>query len=341
MKKFVGFEKGVNLGGWLSQGTYDKKHLDSFISEDDFRIISGGGADHVRIPVDYNILETEDGKIIESGFEYIQKAIDLCEENNLNMILDLHKTIGFSFHPGHNEKGFFEGKALQERFYTLWERLARRFGKYSENVAFELLNEVTNKEYSDEWNRISTTAIKRIRRHAPKIKILLGSYWNNSVDALADLAPPYDENVIYNFHCYDPFLFTHQAAHWLDNMPDELRISYPGNISDYRRTMKELGLDYIQDYLDVPDSGFDTAYFEKRFQNAVRICEERGTALYCGEYGVINTSEPEDALKWFKDIHSAFEKLGISRAAWSYKNVDFGLSDEHMKSVIDEIITLL
>lgn len=41
MKKFVGFERGVNLGGWLSQGTYDKKHLDSFISEDDFRIISG------------------------------------------------------------------------------------------------------------------------------------------------------------------------------------------------------------------------------------------------------------------------------------------------------------
>lgn len=35
MKKLVGFEKGVNLGGWLSQGSLEKEHLDTFISEKD------------------------------------------------------------------------------------------------------------------------------------------------------------------------------------------------------------------------------------------------------------------------------------------------------------------
>ncbi len=341
MKRFSGFEKGINLGGWLSQGTYDKEHLDTFINENDFKTIADWGVDHVRVPIDYNIIETDEGEVIESGYDYIQTAIDMCKKYKLNMILDLHKTAGFSFHAGYNESGFFESEALQERFYSLWERLAQRYGKYSDRVAFELLNEVTDRELSDTWNRISTTVIKKIRAYAPDTKIVLGGYWNNSIDALPDLALPYDENVVYTFHCYDPFLFTHQAAYWLEKMPDDLHISYPGDIFEYRRIMKEIGMDYIQTYLDVPDSGFDSAYFERHFEKAVKLCEERGVALYCGEYGVINMATPEDTLKWYEDINSAFKKLGIGRAAWSYKGVDYGLSDEHMKSVRDKVTNLL
>ena len=33
-----------------------------------------------------------------------------------------------------------------------------------------------------------------------------------------------------------------------------------------------------------------------------------------------------------------FEKYGIGRAAWSYKEMDFGLIDEHMDPVREEVI---
>jgi hypothetical protein len=33
-----------------------------------------------------------------------------------------------------------------------------------------------------------------------------------------------------------------------------------------------------------------------------------------------------------------FEKYGIGRAAWTYKEMDFGLSDERMDPIRDEII---
>lgn len=33
MRTLDGFKKGVNLGGWLSQGPLDKEHLDTFITE--------------------------------------------------------------------------------------------------------------------------------------------------------------------------------------------------------------------------------------------------------------------------------------------------------------------
>lgn len=336
MKQFTGFMRGVNLGGWLSQGSYDSEHLNTFITEDDIKTIAGWGLDHVRMPVDYNVFENEKGEQRDDGIELVQKAVDWCGKYGLNMVLDLHKTYGYSFEKAYGEKGFFESETLQERFYKLWERLAARFGKYSDRVAFELLNEVHDPSVSDTWNSIIRTAMGRIRAIAPDTYILVGGYWNNSIDALKDLEMPYDDKTVYNFHCYDPFLFTHQAAFWVDNMPADLRISYPGDIQNYRSTMKKIGLDGMQDYMDVEK--FGPEYFESRWHNAVKLCEERGVALYCGEYGVIDRSAPEDALSWFKDIHTVFEKYSIGRAAWSYKAMDFGISDKRMDSVRDELI---
>ena len=41
MRKFEGFQKGVNLGGWISQfRKYDKAHFDSYITEEDIRKVN-------------------------------------------------------------------------------------------------------------------------------------------------------------------------------------------------------------------------------------------------------------------------------------------------------------
>ncbi|MBR6103364.1 MAG: cellulase family glycosylhydrolase [Ruminococcus sp.] len=341
MKHLKGFMRGVNLGGWLSQGTYDREHLDSFIGERDIETISSWGLDHVRVPVDYNIFETAEGELKNDGFEYLDKTVEWCSKYGLNMIIDLHKTYGYSFEVAYNESGFFESEALQERFYKLWDRISAAYGNKPEMIAFELLNEVNDPSLSDTWNNIIRTAIPRIRKNAPDTIILVGGYWNNSVDALKDLEMPYDDKIAYNFHCYDPFLFTHQAAGWVKDMPKDLRVAYPGDIKFYRETMKAIGLTYMQDYMDVSEKGFDASYFEGRFVNAVKLCEERGCPLYCGEYGAIDMATPEDTLKWYKDINSAFVKFGIGRSAWSYKCVDFGLSDERMKDVLPELVKYL
>ena len=63
--------------------------------------------------------------------------------------------------------------------------------------------------------------------------------------------------------------------------------------------------------------------------------------LYCGEYGVIDRVPPEQALVWYRAIHAAFEDCGIGRAAWSYRQMDFGLSDSRMDPVRPELIRYL
>ncbi len=314
MKDF-GFYRGVDLGGWFSQCDYSEDRLEHFITEKDLDKIVSWGLDHVRIPIDYNVVEKDDGEFIPEGFFRIGRAIGWCKARNLKVVLDLHKTAGFSFDVGEAESGFFSSEKFQNRFYRLWEELARRFYD-PENVAFELLNEVTDESFIDAWNRISRTCIERIRPVAPKALILIGSYHNNSVDAVKDLAAPADDRVIYNFHCYSPLEFTHQGAYWVPDMAP-----------DFRQSFEEAA---------IPED-----YFEKAFASAVETAEKNNTALYCGEYGVIDRANPEDTVKWFRLIHAAFEKYQISRAAWSYKEMDFGLSGSRMDAVRDELIPLL
>lgn len=341
--RWNGYEKGVNLGGWLSQCNHTKERYDNFITKEDIAALSTWGIDHVRIPVDYNLVEDNEGNYKESGFAYLQNAIDWCGEYGLNMILDLHKTVGYSFDKGEEESGFFEEEKYQERFYRLWEEFARRYSQYENRLAFELLNEVTDKSCCEKWNAIADTCIRRIRKIAPTVTILVGGYWNNSVDAVKDLALPQDENIVYNFHCYAPLIFTHQGASWVDGMPKDFSYAFAHTYRDYDEKTKEI-LPYIGDgfrILDDADKVLDGEYFCRLFAEAVSVAEERNVRLYCGEYGVINRADPDDTLTWYQAIHTAFEKYGIGRAAWSYKEMDFGLSDRHMAEILEKIKTLL
>lgn len=316
MLKSRGFYKGVNLGGWLSQCDYSEDRLNNFITEADIEKIASWGVDHVRIPIDYNVVENEDGTYKEEGFARIDRALEWCRKNNLNVVLDLHKTAGFSFDSGEKEEGFFDSEKLQERFCLLWEQFASRYGKFHENVAFELLNEVTDKSFIDKWNSISRKCVGRIRAFAPDTLVLVGSYHNNSAAAVKDLDTPCDDKVIYNFHCYEKLEFTHQGATWTELIDPAVRVAYD-------------------------DCGIDEQFFLDFFAEAVETAAKYNTSLYCGEYGVIDCATPEDTVKWFKAINGAFEKLGISRSVWSYKEMDFGLADARLDGVRDEILKYL
>lgn len=318
MKEFKGYKKGVNLGGWLSQCKHTYEHYDSFITEADIEKIASWQADHVRLPVDYNLLEDESGNVIECGYSYIDSAVKWCRKYGLNLIIDLHKTAGYSFDKGENEQGFFDSPALQERFMKLWERIAERYAVSDGSIAFELLNEVTDQSFSDTWNGIVRRCIERIRRYAPETVILVGGYWQNSPDAVPDLEAPYDDKVVYNFHCYDPMNFTHQGAYWVDGMDTAFRMGF-----------------------ESCEPAITPEFFMERFRRAAEAAEKNGTVLYCGEYGVIDNAEPEDVLKWFKAINAAFEEMNICRAAWSYKEMDFGLADSRMDGVRAELIRYL
>lgn len=344
MRRFEGFQKGVNLGGWISQfDQYSREHFDRFITESDIAEIAELGFDHVRVPVDYNVLEDEDGRLLTEGFRYLEDCRAWCEAHRLNMLIDLHECFGYSFDPLKKDMDrtkFFYDEALQERFLKLWSEIAHAFRDFPRQVAFEPLNEVVPDTVVTPWNELVARYIDTVRTVAPEHAIVVGGVCYNNVLSVPLLKIPTDEHIIYNFHCYEPMAFTHQGAYWVDKMPADYRVAYPENIEEYRRISR-----LIDPNLGgaVFCEGVETVgpeLFEIIFAPAIEKAEKDGVALYCGEYGVIDLAENKSKLRWLSDIHAAFEKHGIGHALWNYKEKDFGLVDESFREIKEDFIAL-
>lgn len=342
MRHFDGFMKGVNLGGWLSQCDLSDDRLNNFIKEKDIEKIKSMGADHVRLPIDYQVIENEDGTDKEHGYDYIDDCFSWCEKNGLNLVIDLHKAAGYIFDAAENCRGFFDDKSLQERFMNLWDKLSKRYGGHPDKIAFEILNEVVDPDVKEEWNQIAEDTIKVIRKNAPDTWIIIGGTRNNSVVSVKELRKPYDDKIVFNFHCYEPLIFTHQAAYWVKGMSEDFRISYPKDLGEYYEvTEKTIGSFFSELIKGYDGVMCDKDFFIRYFKEAIEIAQKYDVPLYCGEYGVIDRADPEGTLNWFKDINAAFNEYGIARSVWSYKEMDFGLTDEHYSSVFEEMIKYL
>lgn len=345
MKRFDGFMKGVNLGGWISQfDKYDTRHFNTFIVKDDIKNIAELGFDHVRVPVDYNVLEDEEGNIIETGFEYLENCRKWCEEYGLNMLIDLHECYGYSFDPLKKDMDrsvFFYDEALQARFLKLWTEIATRFKDFENQVAFEPLNEVVLAEVVDAWNKVIAKYVETMRAIVPNAYLIIGGVCYNNVLSVELLDFPVDDKIVYNFHCYEPIVFTHQGAYWVDYMPSDFRIGYPEKLDKYQEISKELEGNLSGAIFKEGISEIGPKFFEDIFAPAIAKAEKDNVALYCGEYGVIDLCDNEDKIRWLLDIHAAFNKYGIGRALWNYKEKDFGLVDESFASVKDKFIAAL
>ena len=80
---------------------------------------------------------------------------------------------------------------------------------------------------------------------------------------------------------------------------------------------------------------------EKLFAEAVSVAEERKVLLYCGEYGVIEKASPEDTLEWYRLISTVLNNHGIGRAAWTYRQMDFGLNENRLNSIRGDLLKYL
>ena len=68
--------------------------------------------------------------------------------------------------------------------------------------------------------------------------------------------------------------------------------------------------------------------------------KKAGVPLYCGEFGVIDRAPVMDTLRWFRDANEVFRKFDVGFAACTYKEMDFGITGEHYKPILQELINI-
>mgnify|MGYP000769950874 FL=1 len=124
-------------------------------------------------------------------------------------------------------------------------------------------------------------------------------------------------------------------------MPRNFHIKYPDDLAAYRRHSAAFNKQYIEAFLHEGIQDVEESFFEANFAPAIAAAEKYDIPLYCGEYGVIDQADTESTLHWYRTITSVFDKYHIGRAAWTYKGMDFGLTDPHMNPILPQVLPLL
>ncbi len=345
MSLWTGFEKGMGIGGWLtnykrfnvlpqdkrlSLTDGDMEHFAGYITEKDVAYIASLGMDHIRLGFDQIVLEEAPGRYRESILRKMDEFVSWCRRYNLNIVLNLHKALG-NYCDIEEMASLLDDQALQERFIALWEMLEKHYADQND-IAFELLNEVRNVD-PQKWNTLALRTVSALRKINAERKLVIGSICWNAPHALQYLpVDDSDPNLIYTFHMYAPHEFTHQRAvlHWAQcyynrDMP------YPGDIELYRDYMRVIhGKEKPYPNL----KAMDYAFVEQSLQPVLDFRAARPNAtLWCGEFGTIRHAKPACREAWMRDVIRFLKTHEISYCVWNYLSTPY---DGNRFSLVDD-----
>ena len=339
--------RGLNLDIWV-----EWLPVQAMLEQDGFldvfpdwrRHVPGGrlaelrpsGFDFVRLPIEPGpLLALGPGDRRRALLEQVVETVGLLHAAGLAVIVDLHLVS----RPG--EPYGTEAVLAEAHHFAVYLDLVDAMGRVLDGLdpartAFEPMNEpnhdcdaVANGDailWPPLLERLHATA----RSAAPDLPIVLtGACWGHA-QGLAALDPALieDENVIWTFHSYEPFIFTHQSAEWITAAERYLQdVPYPPSRLDDRtidRLSREAasrarGAHDRHDFryrLDAYRAAGD-AVARAPIDLAAAWADRHGiprNRLLMGEFGAM----PGDRLALLEDKRRAAEAHGIPWAVWSW-----------------------
>ncbi len=335
-KRWKHLQRGVSVSGWFSEsGNYSMQQLKAFTTPADIDHVHQLGFDHIRVPIDPVIFECDGGWDACERIQFLDQVIKKAISVDLDVIVDFHPNPQYTHQIIGNEQA-------AEKYFRLWAQIADHYGKMdADHILLEVMNEISApEEYS--WLGTLEESIRTIRNHAPNSTILVQGAGFSNIPDLVRLPTLSDPNLIYDFHYYEPHIFTHQGATWgLEWWTDLRDLPFPPTekrIADAIEREEDPAVkwrlhEYLRDH-------WDPGHIESDIEFAANWARERNVPLICDEFGAYrNFSHPEDRERWLTAARSAFEKNHIGWTAWDYQG-GFGVVYKENGAVRDDEVTL-
>jgi aryl-phospho-beta-D-glucosidase BglC (GH1 family) len=325
--------EGTNLSGWFGGwGDYSTEHTSTYITAADFQAMHAMGIRYVRFPLDPMLLMQ--GGLLASNKEEIWKRID----GALDMAMKEGLAVDFVVFPRDDYKQRLASQAGADQFIMLWQVLAKHFvGRDPDRFFFELMNE-SEEQDPYRWAGLESATVLAIRQIDTKHTIIASGAHYDSIGDLLTTQTIDDPNIIYNFHFYEPYAFTHQGATWGSFEWNYFKdIPYPATPSQLAERMKDIPDDYAryQLYLYGAD-GWDAASIRQHIAFAAAWGRERHVPVICNEFGAFReTAPPDSRARYLHDVRVALEQNGIGWAMWDWSG-NFGLVRHQGAAVVPE-----
>lgn len=204
-------------------------------SELDYGRVKSLGMNTVRFYM--NAVSFEDpaqpGEYRASGWAWLDDNVAWAKKHKIMLILNLHVAPG-----GYQSLGagreLWDSPEVQQRFKRLWVAIASRYRNESTIAGYDLLSEPVVTTSIDQWRELANQTISAIRavdsQHVIFIERVnaVARDWAENPERNFFLVD--DPNVVYEFHFYKPFHFTHQSAPWVDYAAEETRYPNPAGV---------------------------------------------------------------------------------------------------------------
>ena len=309
--------RGVNLNGLLDNNS-GELHLypipDQPIKTEHIKMIAEAGFNSVRLPVTWSVhaSKTPPYTIEPAFFRKVDNIVNQCLENGLAVSIDVHYYPYINMHHGDDDLSFDENI---DRFYSLWEQIAKHYKDYPPEVYFEILNEPNMELGAVRYNELIAKSIQLIRRTNPDRTLIIGTpnLGQSWTIGLLDL-PEDDWNLIVTIHYYLPHLFTHQGL-------------------EYARAESSRGMQWTGTLEETKPIESDLAYCAKWSKIHSR-------PINLGEFGVVEYADSASRARYIRFIRETAEKYDFSFHIWGFREI-FRVFDEETGEWKENILEAL
>lgn len=308
---------GINLSHWFAQSAdYSKPHLESHTTAEDIALIRAIGFDHVRLTIEpVPLFNAEDpSKLKDEYLKHLDNALDIILAHGLAVIVDIHPSDEFKVKLNSNDRQI-------EAFAAFWQALARHVStRDPERVFLEVINEPMVED-GYRWLGMQGKLITAIRAGAPRHTIIASGHRWSGLPELLFLIPYSDRNIIYNFHFYEPFAFTHQGATWAGpTVPFYKNVPYPSNPENVSKILDPVHDETARNnLLRYGEDRWDAKRIDLEIGKAAAWAAKYHVPLTCNEFGTFRNFAPAaDRAAWIRDMRTALEKYGIGWTMWDY-----------------------
>jgi endoglucanase len=325
------FSRGVNLTNWFQEDNIRKVQFTKYTKQD-FSDIKSLGFDVIRLPINLHFMTdgAPDYTLDPIFLLLLDQVVDWAEELEIHLILDNHTF----------DNTVDTDPAVEIPLLKVWSQMAGHFRERSEYLYYEVLNEPHGISDS-QWNSIQADVVEEIRKSDTKHYIVVGPAGWNSYNNLDNMPEYEDEKLIYTFHFYDPFLFTHQGASWVDPSMEEVKdIPFPYDAENMPGVPEiYVGTWIGSSYSSYPVDG-TMKKMKELLQMAVEFRSQRSVPVYCGEFGVyMPTSREEYRVPYYDSLTHYLGSLGIAWTMWDYHG-GFGLFEEGTDGLFDHDLNI-
>jgi endoglucanase len=328
-------QKGFNLPSWDAKEEARRPSDAALIS------LLDAGMKHIRLPIDpEQILNAEQSdayilRLLKTLRKYIIKGF----------------VVSIDLHPGVYLLDLYaKDPQLALSYLTLtWNTLIPQLKEFSaDQITIELLNEPPTTQ--NIWWPHAENLLKVVRALRPQTSIIIAAADYSRIEPLIDSKPFADRNVIYAFHYYDPFAFTHQGAPW-HSEDDPIRqikgLPFPASLDDvevreimwnFERTGRVDLIFALRDLLSYP---WTSKLITEAFQGVAAWAVQHDIPVIMNEFGVLKFYAPKASrMRWIEEIINSSSVNCIGWAHWDYAD-GFGFIDEETGLPESSILKLM